>query len=113
MKRTITVAGTTLELIERGDGNPMLFLHAGEGLRVRWIVPPVALAALVITGAGGFTVKVKVAVPVPPALVALKLTFEVAAVVGVPEISPVPVLIDKPAGKPVALKLVGLFVAVI
>lgn len=32
MKRTITVAGTTLELIERGDGKPMLFLHAGEGL---------------------------------------------------------------------------------
>src|SRR4030088_1496913 len=32
MKRTITVTGTTLELIERGGGNSMLFLHAGEGL---------------------------------------------------------------------------------
>ena len=58
-------------------------------------------------------VKVRVFVPVPPALVALKLTLEVAAVVGVPEIKPVVVLIDKPAGSPVALKLVGEFEAVI
>ena len=58
-------------------------------------------------------VKVRVFVPVPPALVALKLTLEVPAVVGVPEIKPVVVLIDKPAGSPVALKLVGEFEAVI
>jgi pimeloyl-ACP methyl ester carboxylesterase len=32
MTKTISVAGTTLELVERGDGRPLLFLHAGEGL---------------------------------------------------------------------------------
>ena len=32
MSRTIQLAGTTLELIERGQGRPLLFLHAGEGL---------------------------------------------------------------------------------
>src|SRR5260370_26682443 len=32
MTKTISVAGTTLELVERGEGRPLLFLHAGEGL---------------------------------------------------------------------------------
>src|ERR1700736_6861614 len=32
MTRTISVADTTLELAERGEGRPLLFLHAGEGL---------------------------------------------------------------------------------
>ena len=32
MSRTITVAGASLELEERGDGRPLLFLHPGEGL---------------------------------------------------------------------------------
>ena len=66
-----------------------------------------------MTGAGGLIVNVKVAPPVPPALVALIVTLYVPAVVGVPEINPVLVFTDKPAGNPVALKLVGLFVAVI
>jgi pimeloyl-ACP methyl ester carboxylesterase len=30
--RTIAIAGTTLELVEQGQGRPLLFLHAGEGL---------------------------------------------------------------------------------
>ena len=30
--RTLPIAGTSLELIERGAGRPLLFLHAGEGL---------------------------------------------------------------------------------
>src|ERR1044071_785019 len=30
--RTIRLAGTSLELIEHGQGRPLLFLHAGEGL---------------------------------------------------------------------------------
>ena len=59
------------------------------------------------------TVKVSVALPVPPALVALMATLYVPAVVGVPEINPVLVFTVKPAGSPVALKLVGLLVAVI
>jgi pimeloyl-ACP methyl ester carboxylesterase len=37
MTKTISVAGTTLELAERGEGRPLLFLHAGEGLAPeRW-----------------------------------------------------------------------------
>ena len=48
-------------------------------------------------------VRVKVRVPVPPALVALKATVEVPVAVGVPEITPEVVFTDKPAGKPVAL----------
>ena len=74
---------------------------------------PLAVPALVITGAGGLIVRVKTLLPLPPALVALRLMFEEPAVVGVPEIKPLVVLIERPAGKPVALKLVGLFVAVI
>ena len=52
-------------------------------------------------------------VPVPPVLVALKVTLVAPAVVGVPEINPVFVFTDSPAGRPVALKLIGLLVAVI
>ena len=66
-----------------------------------------------MTGGGGLIVKVNVALPVPPALVALIVTLYVPAVVGVPEINPVLVFTVKPAGSPVALKLVGLLVAVI
>ena len=66
-----------------------------------------------MTGAAGLVVMTSVALPVPPALVALIVTLYVPAVVGVPEINPVLVFTDKPAGNPVALKLVGLFVAVI
>ena len=58
-------------------------------------------------------VKVSVALPVPPELVALIVTVYVPAVVAVPEINPVLVLTVNPAGSPVALKLVGLLVAVI
>ena len=58
-------------------------------------------------------VKVSVALPVPTALVALMVTLYVPAVVGVPEINPVLVSTLKPAGSPVALKLVGSLVAVI
>ena len=53
-------------------------------------------------GAADAMVSVRVALPVPALLVALSVTVDVAADVGVPEISPVPVLTDKPAGKPAA-----------
>jgi len=56
-----------------------------------------------MTGFGGLIVKVNVALPVPPELVALMVTLYVPAVVGVPEIKPVLVFTDKPAGSPVAL----------
>jgi hypothetical protein len=59
-------------------------------------------------------VSVRVAVPVPEVLVALSETEDVPPVpVGVPDITPVEVLTDKPAGNPVAPKLVGVLVAVI
>ena len=32
MTKTISLAGTTLEFVERGEGRPLLFLHPGEGL---------------------------------------------------------------------------------
>jgi len=32
MTRTMPLAGTSLEIVERGKGRPLLFLHAGEGL---------------------------------------------------------------------------------
>jgi hypothetical protein len=74
---------------------------------------PVADVALVITGAAGLIVNVNVALPVPVTFVALNVTVDVAAVSGVPEITPVAVLIDRPEGNPVALKLAGLLAAVI
>jgi len=66
-----------------------------------------------MAGFDNATVTVSVADPVPPALVALIVTVEVAAAVGVPVIWPVVVLTLKPAGSPVALKLVGLLLAAI
>jgi hypothetical protein len=48
-------------------------------------------------------VKVSVALPVPVTLVALMVTLYVPVVVGVPEINPVVVSTDKPAGNGLAL----------
>ena len=59
------------------------------------------------------TVRLSVAVPVPPLLVALRATLNAPADAGVPEITPVPASTASPAGSPLAPKLVGLFVAVI
>jgi hypothetical protein len=53
-------------------------------------------------GKGAAIVNVKVALPVPAALIALRVTVEVPVDVGVPEIKPVVLLIDSPAGNPVA-----------
>ena len=55
-----------------------------------------------IEGAAGFMVSVRVAVPVPPALVALSEIVEVPAAVGVPEIRPLVVFTVRPEGSPVA-----------
>ena len=76
---------------------------------------PLAVDALVIAGGeeAALMVKVNVAVPVPAALVALNATLDVPAAVGVPAMTPVVVLTESPAGNPVALKLVGLLLAVI
>ena len=58
------------------------------------VIPPPPAAATVI---------VSVALPVPVAFVAPKVTAVVAAALGVPEMTPVVVLITKPAGNGVAL----------
>jgi len=51
--------------------------------------------------------------PVPAAFVAVIVVLYVPAVVGVPEISPLVVLMLKPGGKPLAPNEVGVFVATI
>jgi hypothetical protein len=56
---------------------------------------------------------VKVAGPVPAELVAEMLTTEVPPAEGVPEINPVEVLSERPAGNPVAPNEVGLLLAAI
>jgi hypothetical protein len=68
----------------------------------------VAVAALEITGVvtttgAAVTVIVSVLVADPPALVALRVTVEFAAAVGVPEITPLVAFTARPAGNPVAL----------
>lgn len=56
----------------------------------------------------------RVALPVPPAFVAVRVTVVFPTVAGVPEISPVVELRMRPAGSAVALpKLVGVLLAVI
>ncbi len=58
-----------------------------------------------MTGAGmgaAAMVNVRLALPVPPLLVALSVTVDVPAAVGVPEINPDVLLSDNPAGNPVA-----------
>ena len=68
---------------------------------------------MVIIRVPGLIVNTSVAVPVPPPLVAPKVTLVVPPAVGVPEIRPVDILTDRPAGSGLAPKLVGLLVAVI
>ena len=63
---------------------------------------PVAAKALVIDGGVGSTVMTNVAVPVPPALLALIVTLLVPVTVGVPLMRPVVALKLRPAGRPLA-----------
>ena len=63
---------------------------------------PLAVVALVTTGAGIERVSVRLAVPVPLLFVALSPTDEVPDAVGVPEIKPVAAFTDRPAGSPAA-----------
>ena len=73
----------------------------------------VAVVGPVMTGGGGWIVRARAALPLPPALVALSVTVEVPAAVGVPEIKPLVALTARPAGSPVAAKLVGELLAAI
>ena len=73
----------------------------------------VAVKVEEITGAA-LSVMTRVAVPVPAVLVAERVTLKVpAATLGVPEIRPLLVLMERPPGRPVALKDVGELSAVI
>jgi len=71
-----------------------------------WALPKARLAGLAVSvpaaAGAGLMVSVRLALPVPPLLVALSVTVDVAAVVGVPEINPDVLLTDNPAGNPVA-----------
>src|SRR4051812_48594876 len=71
------------------------------------------LNRLAVVGPEVAMLTASVAVPVPPELVALIVTLKLPAAVGVPEMTPVRVLTESPAVRPVALKLVGVLVAVI
>ncbi len=64
---------------------------------------PLALEGLLITGIAGANDIKRVALPVAPSLlVADRLILEFPVVVGIPEITPVEVLIDSPIGNPSA-----------
>ena len=70
------------------------------------------LVALVMTGTPRVMVNVTVLLPVSAvALVAVNVTLYTLAVVGVPEITPVLVTKDSPAGRAVELKLAGSLLA--
>ena len=72
-------------------------------------VPRVAVLVRVevMTGAAR-RVRTRVAVPVPVVLVAEMVTLKVpAATLGVPDMRPVVGLMERPPGRPVALKEVG------
>ena len=67
----------------------------------------VAVRVEVMTGAA-LRVMMRVVVPVPAPLVAERVTLKgPAATLGVPETTPVVVLMERPPGRPVALKEAG------
>ena len=74
-------------------------------VKVNWAAPARHELGLivVIVGTGLLMVMTRVAVPVPPRLVALIVTLYVPAVVGVPEIRPVLVFTLRPGGSGLAL----------
>jgi hypothetical protein len=73
----------------------------------------VAVKVEVMTGAA-LRVRTRVAAPVPVALAAERETIKVpAATLGVPEMRPLVVLMERPPGRPVALKEVGELFALI
>ncbi len=65
-----------------------------------------ALAAVTVSGALAMA-RARVAVPVPPVLIAPSVTVKLPAWVGVPLIAPVEASSDRPVGRPVAVKLAG------
>jgi hypothetical protein len=61
-------------------------------------------AVIVKSGAAaGFTIRLRLAVPVPQLFVALMVTLNDPETEGVPETRPIEVLTERPEGRPVAL----------
>ena len=79
-------------------------MFAGKESDKELAAPGEALATVCANETGTMVVIVsdRLAVPVPPVLVALNVTVDVPAAVGVPEINPDVVFTDRPAGNPVA-----------
>ena len=97
----------------------MIAVVSGEPVPVAAVSPPVvsvaksSLSKFVTPPPLGLIVITSVAVPGPEPFDAEIVTLEVPATVGVPVIAPVDVLTLNPTGNPIALKEVGLPVAVI
>src|SRR5437868_49728 len=85
--------GAGLALAQTQPSSPPAVAPAGTESSTQTVSVGEPAAAMVITS---------VALPVPPALVALIVTLVVAAAVGVPLIKPVVALKLSPAGRPVA-----------
>ena len=102
----------------RPFGRPLAAKLVGSFVAVIWktnelSLVAVAVEALVITGGDGLIVRVNVALPVPPLLVALMVTEKVPEFVGTPEITPLLGSRDRPSGSPLAPNEVGLLLALI
>src|SRR5580700_2847305 len=104
------------ELMDSPAGNPVALNVSvcPDAESVAWTcrltaVPTVqdwapGLVTVTVLAPAGFTVQLNVAEPDAPVVsLAVTVTVEVPAVVGVPEISPDEELIDSPAGSPVAV----------
>ena len=75
---------------------------------------PLAVVALVMTGVAGHDGNGQRKLPVPPRVGRAEAHgMDTPAAVGIPEITPVAGSTLRPAGKPLAPKLVGLWLAVI
>lgn len=68
-------------------------------LAVPGAAPAVTCTREIPVDVADVTVRVRVALPVPLLFAAFSVTAEVPAMVGVPEINPVAVFTDKPAGR--------------
>jgi hypothetical protein len=105
-------------LMLKPAGRPRALKRLALLLAVTWklkavLTVPLALAALVMDGGAGRTRIVRLAEPVPPALVAEIFAVKLPAAVGVPVMRPFVALMLKPAGRPLALNAVALLLAVI
>ena len=88
-----------------GDGRELSFMGEPDQPRVRAVEVSISARPVPVATSAvyQFTVSTNTASPVPEVLEDMMTTLLVAAVVGVPLMSPVVVLMLNPAGRPVAL----------